>query len=175
LDSLADAVSFGVAPANLLYVWQLQHLSSGPIDLGLIVVFVYTACGLIRLARFNVMASRPDAEKTFTGIPIPLAAMMLCGIVMASHELNSATFQRADLLAALVLVLSGLMVCNIRFPAFKRSVSLRHRMAFSVAVLLGLGLLVAGATVGVMLVAFCVAYILSGILPVLLRPLARRQ
>ncbi len=79
-DSLADVVSFGVAPAVIVYRWALLPLGS----LGILVAMVFTSCGAIRLARFNVIAQRSEGSGNyFMGLPIPIAASMLTALVVA--------------------------------------------------------------------------------------------
>src|SRR5574339_28462 len=84
LDSLADVVSFGAAPALLVYKWALAPLGL----LGLFLSFAYAACGALRLARFNVLAWRGDkgASRFFVGLPIPLAAGTIVSIVIAHYR-----------------------------------------------------------------------------------------
>jgi CDP-diacylglycerol--serine O-phosphatidyltransferase len=83
LDSLCDLVSFGVAPAILVYNFSLHHFNR----LGFCVAFIYAACGTLRLARFNVQASQGKSNGNFTGIPIPMAAAPIAVFVMAQAEL----------------------------------------------------------------------------------------
>ncbi|GAC1338296.1 MAG: hypothetical protein NVSMB23_05850 [Myxococcales bacterium] len=119
LDSLADVITFGVAPAILVYKWALFGLST----LGIAICAIYAACGAIRLARFNVMAHADEggASRYFVGLPIPLAAGMLVSLVIALQHLHGPVADSIGLapIAVLVLVLSFLMVSNIRYRTFK--------------------------------------------------------
>lgn len=117
LDSLADVISFGVAPAVIVYSWALRSLSLG----GVVVAFVYIACGAIRLARFNVMAARTQnqSDNYFTGLPIPLAAGMLASLVMVHQRTAAPVGTRATHILWLILVLSYLMISNVRYRTFK--------------------------------------------------------
>jgi CDP-diacylglycerol--serine O-phosphatidyltransferase len=116
LDSLADVVSFGVAPAVLVYKWALAPLGL----VGFVIAALYTACGAMRLARFNVMAQKDHGvSRFFTGLPIPLAAGMLVSLVIAHHHAVGGEVVGHWPVAALVLVLSYLMVSNIRYRTFK--------------------------------------------------------
>ena len=82
-DSLSDMVSFGVAPALILYVWALKPLGK----LGWIAAFIYCACAALRLARFNTKLDDPHADKRyFQGLPSPAAAALLAGFVWVSYE-----------------------------------------------------------------------------------------
>lgn len=117
MDSLADIVSFGVAPAIIVYKWALWPL--GPV--GMFGAFCFTACGAIRLARFNVLAQRePKAGNFFLGLPIPLAAFMIIALVMAHYRLfGDSPVQRHAAVLSLVALLSGLMVSSVPYWSFK--------------------------------------------------------
>jgi CDP-diacylglycerol--serine O-phosphatidyltransferase len=132
LDSLADAVSFGVAPGTLLYLWGLESYGM----VGMIPAFVYVACAIVRLARFNVMASQHEGPmRYFFGLPTPLAAGAVVSIVMSSLALtDQATTQAGLSVAALSMLLGGLMVSNIRYRTFK-DVNLRGRAGAGLLVL----------------------------------------
>ena len=84
-DSLSDMVSFGVAPALIMYTWALQPM----LKLGWIAAFVYCACAALRLARFNTKLEDPFQDKRyFQGLPSPAAAALLAGFVWVSYEYN---------------------------------------------------------------------------------------
>ena len=117
LDSLADVISFGVAPAMLVYKWALAPLGF----IGLFVAFLYTACGALRLARFNVLSHREDSSRFFVGLPIPLAAGVIVSVVIAHHLTRGrelGTGARVPYLVV-VTVLSLLMVSTLRYRTFK--------------------------------------------------------
>ncbi|MDP2344238.1 MAG: CDP-diacylglycerol--serine O-phosphatidyltransferase [Deltaproteobacteria bacterium] len=116
MDSLADAMSFGLAPAVLVYEWALKPLG----EVGLVISFAFCACGVIRLARFNVLAIRGvGSSKYFMGLPIPGASSMLVSVIVAqSHNLGT-TVEKTSSVAVLVVILSYLMVSRIRFRTFK--------------------------------------------------------
>jgi CDP-diacylglycerol--serine O-phosphatidyltransferase len=174
LDSLADAVSFGVAPAMLVYHFALTGLTAGPIDIGLTIAFVYIGCGLIRLARFNVMASDPNFDNDFKGIPIPIAALLLAGIVMAAHSESGGPLTRAALVGPITVLSAILMVSGIRFRSFKKkAASIRRTIAAGAAVIIGLGILITKTSVGLMLVVVSGTYILAGLAGAMLRFSAR--
>lgn len=122
IDSLADVVSFGAAPALLVYQWSLHRLG----DLGLAASFVFLACGAVRLARFNVLSmgeqgkpARPS--KYIVGLPIPGAAGILISIVVTDHavagDFGSPRYTLP--LLAVTMGLSFLMVSTIKFRSFK--------------------------------------------------------
>ncbi len=116
-DSLADVISFGVAPAVIVYRWALWPI--GP--LGILTVTCFTACGAIRLARFNVLARRPSTSSDyFVGLPIPIAASMLVALVVAHFRLfEGMPVTRHLLVIFLVLALAILMVSSVSFWTFK--------------------------------------------------------
>ncbi len=117
MDSLADAISFGVAPAFLLYTWGLSELG----DLGLFFAFVFASCSVIRLARFNVMASAESGVmKYFLGLPTPLAAGAVVSVILAHVALtDQITTSASWSVAAMAVLLGGLMVSNVRYRTFK--------------------------------------------------------
>lgn len=120
IDSLADAVSFGVAPAVLVHRWSLHQLGTG----GVVVSFVFLACGVIRLARFNVLATGKSGapkkpSKFILGLPIPGGAGILVSIVVANHAVTGNFEAQPYLVAAVVLALSFFMVSTIKFRSFK--------------------------------------------------------
>lgn len=117
LDSLADVVSFGVAPALLVYKWALEPLDA----VGFLGVFFYAACGAIRLARFNLMAARDKgASNYFTGLPIPLAASLLIASLIAHLKLFEGDAVKHPVwILGLVLGLGLLMVSTVPYWTFK--------------------------------------------------------
>ncbi len=116
IDSLADVISFGIAPAVLVYNWALSPLGAA----GLIASFGFCACGTIRLARFNVLAARGGgSSKYFIGLPIPGASSMLITVVMAQSWALGTTVEQHTSVLILVVILAYLMVSRIRFRTFK--------------------------------------------------------
>lgn len=136
LDSLADVLSFGMAPAVIAYRWSLHHLGRA----GVLIAFVYLACGVIRLARFNVLSTNPDgAPKTpgkyILGLPIPAAAGILISLVVA-NVLTGTLTSAPPVIAVVVLALSSFMVSRIPFRSFK---DVKLNLATGIAIVLGLG------------------------------------
>lgn len=121
LDSLADVVSFGAAPALLVYKWALWNLGF----LGIVISFMFAACGALRLARFNVLAQRNPhggGGRFFVGLPIPLAAGMIVSLVIAHHGAqggNPIGTVAVVPVAVFVALLSLLMVSTVRYRTFK--------------------------------------------------------
>jgi CDP-diacylglycerol--serine O-phosphatidyltransferase len=129
-DSLSDMVSFGVAPALVMYLWALSGLGK----LGWLAAFIYTACAALRLARFNTQVGIAD-KRFFQGLPSPAAAAIVASAVWLAvdNELVGADLSWA---AAAVTALSGLlMVSNMRYHSFKQ-IDFRGRVSFIAAVAL---------------------------------------
>src|SRR3954465_4699572 len=161
LDSLADVISFGVAPAILVYKWALAGMGIA----GIIISSVFAACGAIRLARFNVLAhAESGTQRYFVGLPIPLAAGMLVALVIAFNSLGSPA-EAVGLwpIATLVLVLSFLMVSTIRYRTFKGAgLNPRTLLIFLGVIAVGVGVAIRGRPSLVLLVYFSF-YILLGL------------
>jgi CDP-diacylglycerol--serine O-phosphatidyltransferase len=135
LDSLADVISFGVAPAFLVYHWGL----SGYGRAGLLVSFLFAVCGALRLARFNVQVHVVD-KRWFVGLPIPSAAGALCGLIWAVPSAQLTDTLRAGFLG-ITAALAFLMVSTFRYRSFKDvdAKSRRGRLYFLLfAAILGL-------------------------------------
>jgi len=162
LDSLADVVTFGVAPAILVYKWALAGMGL----FGIVICSIYAACGAIRLARFNVLAhAESGTQRYFVGLPIPLAAGMLVALVIALNNLESPVSEAVGLwpIAALVLVLAFLMVSTIRYRTFKEAgLNAKTLLVFLLVTALGVGVAIRGRPSLVLLVYFS-AYILLGL------------
>jgi CDP-diacylglycerol--serine O-phosphatidyltransferase len=161
LDSLADVISFGVAPAILVYKWALSDMGTA----GVVICSIYAACGAIRLARFNVLAhTEHGSQRYFIGLPIPLAAGMLVALVIALNSLGSPA-EAVGLwpIAVLVLALSFLMVSTIRYRTFKEAgLNGRTLLIFFCVIAVGVGVALRGRPSLVLLVYFSF-YILLGL------------
>jgi CDP-diacylglycerol--serine O-phosphatidyltransferase len=130
LDSLADVISFGVAPAVLLYRWGFE--ASLPRQ-GWVVAFVFVTCGTLRLARFNVQKHVVDS-RYFVGLPIPAGAAQVAAVIYSvPTPINDFATALIVLVAAVSLGL--LMVSTIRYRSFK-SFDLRSRRSYVTLVLL---------------------------------------
>lgn len=179
IDSLADVVSFGVAPALLVYTWSLSALGS----LGMFVSFAYLACGAIRLARFNVLATdtsgRPKKpSKYILGLPIPGAAGVLVSLVAANHAMNRELAAAHVPVMVIVLALSFFMVSTIQFRSFK-DLRLNFRTVALVMFAVGSGVLLAvkvhiTVALGWMLASYVTIGLVESTLT-LLRKLRRRR
>jgi CDP-diacylglycerol--serine O-phosphatidyltransferase len=122
IDSLADVISFGVAPALLVYQWSLRSLGT----VGVVGAFLFVACGAVRLARFNVLSMGDNGQpakpsKYILGLPIPGAASILMSIVLANHaagtDLGAPRFAMPMLV--ITAALSFFMVSTVKFRSFK--------------------------------------------------------
>ncbi len=169
-DSLADLVAFGVSPALMVYLWQTHTLGR----LGLMSSFLLIACGALRLARFNVQAPAAS-NKFFVGLPIPAAACTLACLVLVTPYLSTTVITSVlpALCVGLAIVLSLLMVSNIRYASFKDvQVVKTHRFTATVTVIM-LFVLVASEP-RLLGFVFFLGYMLSGpINGYILRPLLR--
>jgi CDP-diacylglycerol--serine O-phosphatidyltransferase len=122
-DSLADMVSFGIAPALLAYRWALEPLGRT----GWLVAFLFVVCAAMRLARFNLQAGTAD-RRFFAGLPAPSAAGLVACIVFAAPEPRE-TRWLSILVILLVCALGLLMVSRLRYYAFK-DFDLRNRRSY---------------------------------------------
>lgn len=171
-DSLADIVSFGVAPALLLFKIVLYEL---PNRVGWFIAFIYLACGALRLARFNVLAADPEtkAMKEFRGFPIPAAAGLIASITLLLLHAYEKVDQIGNwkyLLAALMLFLSFMMFSKVSYPSFK-ALDWRTRRPLRQVVLIIVILGVAMLNYTVSLALAFTGYLLYGFL----RPYLSRQ
>ena len=159
-DSLADLVSFGIAPALLVYQWSLYELGR----FGWLAAFVYLACAALRLARFNTQVDTAD-KRYFQGLPSPAAA----GVIASMIWLKIWTFASFDsdlismgyYLGAGITILCGLlMVSNLRYYSFKEFDSKKASFRFLLIVILSLIILVYKPNI-ILFTGFFV-YLLSG-------------
>jgi CDP-diacylglycerol--serine O-phosphatidyltransferase len=179
LDSIADVVTFGLAPAVLAYVWGYGATLAEGSDLHRLawfLSFMYLMCGAFRLARFNVQASRPRIlaegtpkvdKKSFVGLPIPVAGGLIAALVHFSpaplvHFGPEKARLYSGLLMTLVGFLSVLMVSTWRFSSFK-TVGTRVRSMRTIILALSVGMLIFLYSQYVLL-AIVVTYILHGLL-----------
>jgi CDP-diacylglycerol--serine O-phosphatidyltransferase len=123
-DSLVDMVSFGLAPALVMYEWALSGLGK----LGWLAAFLYAACAALRLARFNTQTA-VDRRLSFQGLPSPSAAAVVTGFVWVLHSYG-VPGKEISILALIITVLAGAaMVSNIRYHSFKH-LDLKGRVPF---------------------------------------------
>lgn len=157
-DSLADLVSFGIAPGLLIYTWALSAYGR----IGWVAAFLFVAFGALRLARFNVQISTVES-KHFVGLPIPAAASVIATLVLLDHHiLRVGQEVRPILILVTTYVLAFLMVSHFRYRSFK-DFRLRDRKPFQVLSALILLLIVTAAVPQVMLFVFFALYAVSGV------------
>lgn len=189
LDSIADVITFGLAPAVLAYVWgygATLEEGGGLHSLAWFLSFMYLMCGAFRLARFNVQASRPRIlaegtikvdKKSFVGLPIPVAGGLIAAIIhFAPVPLVKYGADRAQiysgLLMAMVGLLSVLMVSTLKFSSFK-TVGTRIRSMRTIILAVAVGMLIFLYSRYVLL-AMVIGYILHGLLSRLIGMFRRR-
>lgn len=129
-DSISDVISFGMAPALIIYFKYFQHLGRA----GMVIAFFYLLCGALRLARFNANISKIPSNY-FQGLPIPGAALAVIGFVMITLEFDFGAY-KSYYAAAYVVFYSLLMVSNIPFNSFKNSDYVRRNKKKVLALIL---------------------------------------
>jgi len=169
LDSLADVISFGVAPALLMYIWALSPYAR----LGWVTAFVFVACGALRLARFNVQTGTVD-PKRFVGLPIPAAAVMVATTVLFFDKVGLDPADFGIPLMIVTYLLSFFMVSAVRFHAFK-DLTLVKQKPFSSTVAFVLLLALVAASPYVVPFLLCAAYVASGPILLLVEYVRRRR
>ncbi len=155
-DSLCDLISFGMAPALIMYLWALQPFGR----VGWLASFVFVACGALRLARFNVQSHE---EKThFQGLPIPMAAGIVASSVLCFQDLK-VDASRNWLLLFMTFMLGLTMVSQFRYRSFK-DVNFRKKQPFTYLVGGLLVIILIAIRPEVMLFAMFFTYALLGAL-----------
>jgi len=155
-DSLADLISFGLAPALLAFSWALKPYGR----VGWLAAFLFVACGALRLARFNVQTVTLES-KFFRGLPIPAAAYVIALTVLLHHRLGFSTPQEQISILVMIYLLAFLMVSNIRYFSIKGLNLFRKRPFRALVLLILCGVLVI-AEPEISLFAIFAAYVLSG-------------
>lgn len=186
-DSLADVISFGIAPAFLALAWGLRGLNPGAAShpalvqhiyqIGWMVTFFFVICGAWRLARFNIQVSDasnpgPGEHRYFVGLPIPAAAGVIAAIVHAVQEPITEWYWAAAWLAV-VAGLAYLMVSPIRYHSFKH-VDLRRRRPSVLVIGIALVILLIWLYSRPVLLVIAVTYLLLGLVGLVRRRLLGR-
>ncbi|MES9905969.1 MAG: CDP-diacylglycerol--serine O-phosphatidyltransferase [Sedimenticola sp.] len=155
-DSLSDMVSFGLAPALVMYVWSLNSLGK----VGWLAAFIYTAGAALRLARFNTQVGTAD-KRYFQGIPSPAAAAIMAGTVWVCED-YAISGNDISIIAGVLAVATGLlMVSNIRYNSFKE-VDFRGKVPFFSMVVVMLAFSVLYVQPPLVLFLIFLAYAVSG-------------
>ena len=177
MDSLADVISFGIAPAVLAYAWGVEFTSDPPAPFtlhqlhqaGYFFTFLYLLCGAMRLARFNVQVNpvpknpgRKD-RKYFVGLAIPAGAAMVASVVFAANSIPIQHWALTIGWLALLGLLSFLMISTWRYPNFK---NLNFRRPHSPLMVVGIGIVIflIYTVPQPMLLGMSATYMLSGII-----------
>jgi len=162
MDSLCDMVSFGLAPALIVYIWALQGLGR----FGWMAAFVYCAAAALRLARFNVNIGVVD-KRFFQGLPSPAAAALVMGLIWVMDDAGFKSVARVDWLAwtafAVTLYAGLSMVTNAPFYSFK-VIGGRRTVPFAVIVAIALAIAVINIHPPIVLFALFCIYGVSGYL-----------
>jgi CDP-diacylglycerol--serine O-phosphatidyltransferase len=156
-DSLSDMVSFGAAPALIMYVWALQPLGR----LGWIAAFIYCAGAALRLARFNTNIDVVD-KRFFQGLPSPAAAALVAGFVWIVDDFQIERVEWLRGLACALTLFAGItMVTNVPFYSFK-DINFRRSVPFWAVLIIVLALILVSANPPLVLFGLFVGYSLSG-------------
>jgi CDP-diacylglycerol--serine O-phosphatidyltransferase len=166
-DSLADVISFGVAPALLAFTWGLQPLGR----VGWAAGFLFVAAAAVRLARFNIQAATQD-KKYFAGLPSPAAAAVPAATVFA-YPVGLDEPALALFALAVVIVPALLMVSTVRFRSFK-TFDLQLRRSYTVLLVVALGLALLAAQPQIFLVVLAYLYLASAFIGMVWTRLRRR-
>ena len=137
LDSLSDFISFGVAPAIILYLWTMQTWGR----FGWLVVLVYSVCSALRLARFNTNLDEPDqpawAVNFFTGVPAPAAAALVITPMILSFQFSGTFMRHPAFVVVFLLTIAALMVSRV--PTFSlKKMKIAHRWVLPLMLIIGL-------------------------------------
>jgi CDP-diacylglycerol--serine O-phosphatidyltransferase len=181
LDSIADVVTFGVAPAFLAFNWGFGtseglegYVAKDIHQFGFLATFAFVVCGALRLARFNVQTKKPadtSSKRNFVGLPIPAAAGLVAAIV---HFFKDPTQMvgSALLWGLLIVLLAVLMISTVRYPSFKEFDVKKARPSlalFVTAMLIGLIIFYSEE----MLLAMSTIYVSSGLIGKLMQTVRR--
>lgn len=175
-DSLADMISFGLAPALVMYEWSLSSLVnvSFPMGkLGWLAAFLYVASAALRLARFNTKASNTD-KRYFQGLPSPSAAAIVVGFVWACFD-NDISGEVAAFYSLAIIVFAGLMmVSNISYYSFK-SIDFHNKVPFIAMLAVVLVFVLASIDPAINLFGGFMIYALSGPTISIMRRIRKRR
>ncbi len=178
MDSLADVISFGVAPGVLVYTWTLSSFH----EVGWLGSFFLVACAALRLARFNVQMGSTE-KKHFTGLPTPASALVIATTVLAYQEIiqileNIKLEWLAEVVGkdywvlAMTFLLAGLMVSNITYHSLKEA-NLKERRPFGILVIIAAFLAVVAYRPALVLFLVSISYVAVGIAEALYKLLGR--
>ncbi|OEU66198.1 MAG: CDP-diacylglycerol--serine O-phosphatidyltransferase, partial [Desulfobacterales bacterium PC51MH44] len=155
-DSLADLISFGLAPGLMIFLWALKPLGR----IGWLAAFLFMVCGALRLARFNSQVGTLSSDY-FVGLPIPAGAGMSATAVLFCHKFGIAGKINPIFILILLYTLSFLMVSTIKYNSFKKP-ELFRKMNFNVLVAIILILIFIAAQPSIALFLLGLVYVISG-------------
>lgn len=158
-DSLADLITFGLAPALMMYLWALKPFGR----LGWLAGFLFMICGALRLARFNTAAVSGGSSAYFQGLPIPAAAGMNVALLLFLSRFNIDPGEYRFVILITLYVLSFLMVSSVKYTSFKKA-GLFRSMTFNKLVTLILFLVFIAYEPSIALFGFFLLYVFSGLI-----------
>ncbi|MBW2568714.1 MAG: CDP-diacylglycerol--serine O-phosphatidyltransferase [Deltaproteobacteria bacterium] len=156
-DSLADLISFGLAPGLMVYLWALRPLGR----IGWLAAFLFMACGALRLARFNTKAGS-SSSNYFIGLPIPGGAGMAAATVLFCHRLNISESINPVIILLMLYALAFLMVSTINYKSFKKNPEPFQKINFNVLVTAILIMIFIAAQPSITMFFLGCVYIVSG-------------
>lgn len=168
-DSLSDLVSFGVAPAILIYQWALTPFAR----LGWLGAALYVICAALRLARFNIQITTVE-KSVFNGLPSPPAALMLATTVLFFKEMGLSLEEYRLYILILIYLVAFLMVSNVKYSSFKE-LEVAKRRPINILLLIILILILIAIKPEIMLFAIIAFFVLSGIVNLIFKSLVKRE
>jgi len=157
LDSLSDLVAFGVAPAVMMYKWALAPFGR----IGWAVAFLFMACGALRLARYNVQMGSTES-KSFTGMPIPAAAVIAASSVLFYYEMWGVSPEKNYSILLMMILIAFLMVSTLRYHGAKE-IDFKSRKPFWILVAFVLVLMIIITHPPISLFILAMIYLFGGL------------
>jgi len=154
-DSMADVVSFGLAPAFLMFHWELRSMGR----IGWLVTFLYVVCAATRLARFNIRAARND-KRYFAGLPSPAAGCVLASAAFAFPHAPAAPWLVTSV-AGFVFAVAALMLSRVRYRSFK-DFDLRNRRSYVYVLPMAAVLVLVAVFPTAVFLLLTIGYVVSG-------------
>ena len=157
LDSLADLISFGLAPSILIYMWELKPFGR----LGWMAAFLFVLCAVLRLARVNTQQAKFVKSNYFIGLPTPAAAGFIATTVIVTRDIFSIEKLQPFIIVGIAYLLAFLMVSTVKYRNFK-NFDLRDKKPFRIFLFSVLTIYIIAAIPQVALFLIAVVYLLSG-------------
>jgi len=155
-DSLADVISFGVAPGILVFAWALEPFGR----FGWLAAFLYVVCGALRLGRFNIQVNTVES-RYFSGLPIPAAAGLIATVILVFYKLGDTGVSKHATILIATYILAFLMVSTVKYYGFK-DIELFRRKPFHWLVIAILLIIVVAYEPEYTLFGLFLAYVISG-------------